>query len=237
MIVIPAIDIMDGAVVRLVQGNESRRSDYADTPLGAAARWVEECAEMIHVIDLDAALGRGDNKRILVEIAKKSQAPIQIGGGIRSIEEASELLDSGVYRVLIGSLAFQHPEDVQTLVKRYGGDRVAVSIDHRRGEVRVAGWTKGTGTGITEALSDMKRLGVECILITDIERDGSLNGPDTKQIEAASRDFRVIAAGGVASIGDLRRLRDAGAYAAVVGKALYEGRFTLREALEEMCEC
>ena len=237
MIVIPAIDLMGASVVRLVQGDESRRSDYADTPLRAAARWVEEGAEMLHVIDLDAALDRGDNRKMIMEIAEKSPAPIQIGGGIRSARDASELLESGVYRVLIGSLAFQRPEDIGTLVKRYGGDRVAVSIDHRRGEVRVAGWRDGTGTGIAEALDEMKWLGVECVLITDIERDGSLNGSETRQIEAASSGFRVIAAGGVASIEDLRKLRDAGAYAAVVGKALYEGKFTLREALEEIREC
>jgi phosphoribosylformimino-5-aminoimidazole carboxamide ribotide isomerase len=241
MMVIPAIDIMDGQVVRLTKGDEGARTDYGDSgsPLDTARRWRSEGAEYLHVIDLDATLGRGDNRDLVQSIVDDLQIPIQIGGGIRSLESARSFLDKGVDRIILGSLAMKSPEGVSSLKDEYGEDRIVVALDHRRGIVLDKGWKGSTGRPLEEALMEFTGLGLKWFLITDTDRDGTLEGPDTETYAKLSGDASIIASGGVGSLGDLGTLVGTGVEAVVVGKALYEGVFTLPEALShvEASEC
>jgi phosphoribosylformimino-5-aminoimidazole carboxamide ribotide isomerase len=233
MMVIPAIDIMDGQVVRLTKGDEEARTNYGDSgsPLDAARRWLSEGAEYLHVIDLDATLGRGDNLELVQAIVDDLPIPVQIGGGIRSLESARSLLDEGVARIILGSLAMKSPESVSSLREEYGGDRIVVALDHRRGIVLDKGWKGSTGRPLDEAMTEFTGLGLKWFLITDTDRDGTLEGPDTETYAKLSGDASIIASGGVGSLGDLGTLVGTGVDAVVVGKALYEGKFTLAEAL------
>jgi len=232
MMIIPAIDLMNGKVVRLTQGDANRRSEYSIKPQEAVDRWVREGAEMIHVVDLDAALGIGNNRSIIKAIASECSIPVQVGGGIRDVATASDLLESGLYRVILGSLAFNNPQMARNLIKKYTSYRVVVSLDHKCGEIRINGWKTSVGIQLENALISLKPLEIEWVQITDVERDGTFAGPDIENIRTASRSFRVIAGGGIASTRDIEELCEAGASAAVIGKALYENRFTLNEAQE-----
>ncbi len=236
MMVIPAIDIMDGQVVRLTNGDEEARTNYGESgsPLDTARRWRREGAEYIHVIDLDATLGRGENRDLVQEIVDDLPIPVQIGGGIRSTESARRLLDKGVARIILGSLAMKSPESASSLKDEYGEDRIVVALDHRRGIVLDKGWKGSTGRPIEEALREFTGLGLELFLITDIDRDGTLEGPDTETYGKLSERASIIASGGVGSLNDLGTLVGTGVDAVVVGKALYEGMFTLPEALSHV---
>jgi len=233
MIVIPAIDIMDGQIVRLTKGDEGARTNYGSSgsPLDVARRWLSEGAEYLHVIDLDATLGLGDNRDLVQAIVDDLQIPVQIGGGIRSLESARGLLNKGVDRLILGSLAMKFPEGVSSLREEYGEDRIVIALDHRRGVVLDKGWKGSTGRLLEEALREFTDLRLKWFLITDTDRDGTLEGPDTETYTKLSARASIIASGGVGSLKDLGNLRGTGVEAVVVGKALYEGVFTLPEAL------
>ena len=233
MMVIPAIDIMDGQVVRLTKGDEEARTDYGDSgsPLDTARRWWSEGAKYLHVIDLDATLGRGDNRDLVQAIVDDLQIPVQIGGGIRSLESARGFLDKDVDRIILGSLAMKSPEGVSSLREEYGEDRIVIALDHRSGVVLDKGWKGSTGRPLEETLREFTDLGLEWFLITDTDRDGTLKGPDTETYAKLSGGASIIASGGVGSLNDLGTLVGTGVEAVVVGKALYEGLFTLPEAL------
>jgi phosphoribosylformimino-5-aminoimidazole carboxamide ribotide isomerase len=235
MMVIPAIDVMDGQVVRLTKGDEEARTNYGTygSPLETAQRWQNEGAEYIHIIDLDATLSRGDNLGLIQAIVKELKVPVQFGGGIRSIELAQNLLEEGISRIILGSLAMKTPEDVSSLSEDYGKDRVVIALDHRRGIVLEKGWKGSTGKPLEEALRMFTGLGLERFLITDTDRDGTLEGPDTETYTRLSEQASIIASGGVGSIEDIVALNETGVEAVVVGKALYEGKFTLPEALSQ----
>ncbi|MDP6048605.1 MAG: 1-(5-phosphoribosyl)-5-[(5-phosphoribosylamino)methylideneamino]imidazole-4-carboxamide isomerase [Candidatus Bathyarchaeota archaeon] len=233
MMVIPAIDIMDGQVVRLTQGDEESRINYGNSrsPLDVARHWVEEGAEYLHVIDLDATLGRGDNSGLVQEIVNDLSIPIQVGGGIRSLESAQTLLGKGVDRIILGSLAIKSPELVSGLCEENGKDRIVIALDHKQGIVLDKGWKESTGKPLCDALRDFISLGLRWFLITDTSRDGTLEGPDTETYSKVSRHASIIASGGVGSLGDIGTLLGTGVKAIVVGKALYEVVFTLPEAI------
>ena len=233
MMVIPAIDIMDGQVVRLTKGDEEARTSYGSfgSPLETARRWQDEGAEYIHIIDLDATLSRGDNRGLIQEIVETLDVPVQFGGGIRSLDLARALLAGDLGRIILGSMALKSPESVASLSEEYGSDRVVIALDHRRGIVLDKGWKGSTGRPIEEALREFTDLGLKWFLITDTDRDGTLEGPDTETYSKLSSEASVIASGGVGSLGDLGTLVGTGVDAVVVGKALYEGVFTLPEAL------
>jgi phosphoribosylformimino-5-aminoimidazole carboxamide ribotide isomerase len=233
MMVIPAIDIMDSQVVRLTKGNQEARTSYRDlgSPLDVARLWLSEGAEYLHVIDLDATLVLGDNRDLVQVIVDDLQIPLQVGGGIRSLESARGLLDNGVDRIILGSLAMKSPEEVSSLREEYGEGRIVIALDHRRGVVLDKGWKGSTGRLLEEAMREFTDLGLEWFLITDTDRDGTLEGPDTDTYVKLSERASIIASGGVGSLEDLSTLRGTGVEAVVVGKALYEGVFTLPEAL------
>lgn len=230
MLIIPAIDIMSGGVVRLIKGDPGRRVSYASDPLEIAVGFSREGAEYLHIIDLDAALGRGDNKATVRGIIDVIEATVQVGGGLRSLDASRALLDYGVDRVVLGSYAFDNPEEASKLMDEYGSERVVVSMDHREGLIHVKGWRESTGMTLTAAIDKFSDLGFCLFLVTNIERDGTLMGPDVETLLEMPQAVQVMVSGGVSSLRDLFSLRAAGAKAVVVGRALYEGRFTLREA-------
>lgn len=232
MIIIPAIDIMGNKVVRLMRGKPSSKKEYAgfENPFLVAKHWQELGAEYIHVIDLDAALGKGDNRTVIRNILKKVNIPCQVGGGLRSLDLAKMMLDNGAGRIILGSMAIMKPERVKILIEKYGIERIVVSLDHSAGKVLINGWKKGTSLHLNQALSDFKRLGVHWFLVTSVERDGTLSGPDFETFERIAGKAGIIASGGIRDVNDLLKLKETGVEATVVGKALYEDRFTLKQA-------
>ncbi len=231
--IIPAIDIMDGQLVRLSKGDPSTKQQYwTHSPLEAAKKWAELGAEMIHIIDLDAALGKKPNTELILEIAEAVESPLQVGGGIRSIETAQRLLDGGVERIILGSMPIKAPLEAQKLLKAYGSERVIVALDHRKGSLMVGGWQESTDLRLRKALDGFTSQGYQWFLVTNIDQDGTLEGPDTATYAEIATGGNIIASGGVASINDIQRLKETGVEAVVIGKALYLDRFTLAEAME-----
>ncbi|MFC7008986.1 1-(5-phosphoribosyl)-5-[(5-phosphoribosylamino)methylideneamino]imidazole-4-carboxamide isomerase [Halalkalicoccus salilacus] len=233
--VIPAVDMQDGEVVQLVQGERGTGRRYGD-PAEAARRWIDEGARTLHLVDLDGAFeGERRNAPAIEAILGTvgEDAEIQLGGGIRSAGDAIDLLERGVDRVILGTAAVEDPEIVGEISDEYEGS-VTVSLDAKDGEVVVSGWTEGTGLDPADAAERYEGLGAGAILFTNVDVEGRLEGVRTEPVRriAEAVSIPVIASGGVASVEDVRALKEAGAAAVVVGTALYEGRFTLAEAAE-----
>ncbi|MFW5955918.1 MAG: 1-(5-phosphoribosyl)-5-[(5-phosphoribosylamino)methylideneamino]imidazole-4-carboxamide isomerase [Halorhabdus sp.] len=230
--VIPAVDMQDGEVVQLVGGERGTGKTYGD-PVAAAERWVEAGARTLHLVDLDGAFeGKRENAPAIEAILEAVDVDLQFGGGIRTAEDGRSLLDAGVERVILGTAAVEEP-GIVTEISRTHPASVVVSLDASEGEVVVSGWTEGTGLDPADAARRYADRGAAGILFTDVDVEGRLGGV---RFEAVRRvveavDIPVIASGGVASIEDVRTLQDAGAAAVVVGSALYEGNFTLAEAM------
>ncbi|MDS0296134.1 1-(5-phosphoribosyl)-5-[(5-phosphoribosylamino)methylideneamino]imidazole-4-carboxamide isomerase [Halogeometricum luteum] len=229
--VVPAVDMQDGEVVQLVQGERGTETRYGD-PVEAAERWVDEGARTLHLVDLDGAFeGERKNADAVEAVVEAVDVPVQLGGGIRSADDAVELLELGVERVILGTAAVETPEIVGEISESHP-DSVMVSLDAKDGEVVVSGWTEGTGLDPAEAAARYEDLGAGAILFTDVDVEGRLEGVQTdvtsRVVDAV--DIPVVASGGVASLSDVRALKEAGAAAVVVGTALYEGTFTLGEA-------
>ena len=243
----PAIDIRDGGAVRLAQGDFDRQSDYGD-PVELARRFAAAGAPWLHVVDLDAARsGRPVNRATVLAIAAAVDVPVETGGGVRGEADVAELLDGGVARVIIGTAALDDPDLVHRATAAYPG-RVAAGIDYRwtadgRTEVAVRGWEQGTGRTVGELLDELAGAGLAAVIVTSIERDGMLTGPDLDGLAAVlgSTDVPVIASGGVGSVGDIETLAalevDIAGVAprrllgAITGKALVDGRMTVEEAV------
>ena len=231
--VVPAVDVQDGQVVQLVGGERGTGTEYGD-PVEAAERWVEAGARTLHLVDLDGAFdGERANADAIERVVDAVDRPVQVGGGIRTAADARTLLDAGVDRVILGTAAVENPDIVAEVSDDYP-EGVLVSLDAKGGEVVVSGWTEGTGLDPAEAASRYADLGAAGILFTDVDVEGQLEGvrtdPVRRLVEATA--IPVVASGGVATLDDVRALRETGAAAVVVGTALYEGRFTLREAMD-----
>ena len=231
MIVIPAIDLMDGKVVRLRKGKQHDSTSYDRlTPLQTALEWQRQGAQIIHVIDLDSAFNKGNNRQIITEVQENVDTLLQVGGGIRDREYAENLLDSGIDRIILASLAIQQPQVIEELVSEYGTSRIIVALDYLDGTVRYGGWMKDSEKSLIDFLKEFKELGVEWFLITSIQHDGTLEGPDTATYQSISDNASIIAAGGIHRLDDLVALQGTGIKAVVIGKTLYEGHFTLVDA-------
>jgi phosphoribosylformimino-5-aminoimidazole carboxamide ribotide isomerase len=235
MQVIPAIDLMKGKVVRLTKGDPDQATFYDNmgTPAEVGQRWKAQGAQRLHIIDLDAAFGKPDNIKVIEKIAKTSGLPVQVGGGIRSLESAERLLDAGIGYVILGSLALRDPKVIAKLQKRFSPERVIVALDNKDGMVMVEGWTSSTTFTVIAALEQYVKIGVKTFLITSVSRDGTLSGPDLETLNEACRlgGAEIIAAGGIGGLNDLVALSHTGVWGAVVGKAIYEGKFTLEQAI------
>ena len=236
MQLIPAVDLMNGKIVRLTHGDPKTAKVYDQFggPVETANKWRAEGAGKIHIIDLDAALGSGDNLSVIAEIVENMDLPIQVGGGIRKVEAAEKLLKLGVNQVILGALAFSDPEAVSQIQQEFGAESVIVALDNKDGKIMVEGWKTATGLGVKEALEKFVALDVYTFLVTSITRDGTLSGPDLDTLKEACQyaGAAIIAAGGIGGLDDLVALKRVGVAGAVIGKALYEGKFTLKEALK-----
>jgi phosphoribosylformimino-5-aminoimidazole carboxamide ribotide isomerase len=231
--VIPAVDMQDGEVVQLVGGERGTETTYGD-PVESAERWVEAGAETLHLVDLDGAFdGERANASAVEAILDAVDVPVQLGGGIRTVDDATDLLDRGVDRVILGTAAVENPDIVADISDGHPGS-VLVSLDASDGEVVVSGWTESTGLDPADAAVRYEDLGAGGILFTDVDVEGQQAGVRTDEVARVVEavDVPVVASGGVGSIGDVRALADAGAAAAVVGTALYEGTFTLDAAMD-----
>ncbi|WP_121820159.1 1-(5-phosphoribosyl)-5-[(5-phosphoribosylamino)methylideneamino]imidazole-4-carboxamide isomerase [Halostella salina] len=229
--VVPAVDVQDGEVVQLVQGERGTEKRYGD-PVESAERWVDDGAATLHLVDLDGAFeGERANADAIGRVIDAVDVDVQLGGGIRTADDARALLDRGVDRVILGTAAVENPDIVGEISDTHPGS-VMVSLDAKEGEVVVSGWTEGTGLDPAAAAERYEELGAGAILFTDVDVEGQLDGVNTDPVEriAEAVEIPVVASGGVATLSDVRALRDAGAAAVVVGSALYEGRFSLREA-------
>ena len=232
----PAIDMRGGKCVRLLQGDYDQETIYGDSPFDMAKSFAADGAEWIHMVDLDGAKdGKRVNDRFVIEAAKKLQVNIQIGGGIRSEADILHYLENGVNRVIIGSIAISNPEFAIDMIKKYGG-KIAVGIDAKNGYVATHGWLDTSKVKAIELGKSFAEAGAETFIFTDIATDGTLAGPNIAAVceLAEVTGKNVIASGGVSSLADLTAIASQGIQGAIVGKALYENRFTLKEALKEV---
>jgi phosphoribosylformimino-5-aminoimidazole carboxamide ribotide isomerase len=225
MKVIAAVDIMGGSVVRLVKGDPANKTVYSSDPVETAKKWEAAGADMLHIVDLDAAFSSGSNAELVANIAGAVKIPVQVAGGIRSPEKAEEML-AKASRVVVGTMAYSEPEAVKKLVKKNPGS-IVISIDQVDGKVMVKGWKESTGTQVADAISQFSSVGVNEFLLTSIERDGTLQGPDVRTLAEAARSVRIIASGGIASLEDIVKVRSAGCSSVILGKAMYDGKVSI----------
>jgi phosphoribosylformimino-5-aminoimidazole carboxamide ribotide isomerase len=242
MLLFPAIDLKEGKAVRLLQGRMEDSTVYADNPVDVAKDFESQGAEYLHMVDLNGAFtGKPVNDEIIQRIVRSVTLKIQVGGGIRTMERIKELLELGVERVILGTIAVKNPELVAEAARRYG-KRVIVGIDAKDGLVAVQGWAETTEMTAIDLGKAMKMVGIQSVVFTDISRDGMLQGPNLESTVQMAREtgLSVIASGGISTLDDLRNvqaevLKGVSIEGAITGKALYSGAFTLREALEAAC--
>lgn len=235
----PAIDLRGGRCVRLYQGSYDAETAYSDDPVGQARQFADAGASWLHVVDLDAArTGEAVNLPVIAAIAQAVDVPVQTGGGVRSLDAAAALADAGVARVVIGTAAVENPELVEQVAAR---QPVAVGLDARGREVATHGWERGGGGDLLELAARFESSGADAVVVTEIGRDGTMSGPDTDGLTAvlAATGLAVVASGGVAELSDLTALAAIGddsrrLAGVIVGRALYEGRFTVEQALETL---
>ena len=238
MIVFPAIDLRRGKCVRLRQGRLEAETVFSDDPVAMAEHWASQGAEWLHVVNLDGAFGQASsNLRVVEEITAVVGIPIQFGGGLRTMADIEGALELGLTRVILGTVAVKEPSLVAEAVQRFGANRIVVGIDARKGKAATHGWQEISSLAATELALRVKELGVERVVYTDIARDGMLSGVNVEATrELAQRTgLKVIASGGVSSLDDLRRLKEAeasGVEGVIIGQALYSGALELREAIE-----
>lgn len=238
MRLIPAVDLMDGRLVRLTKGDPLlAKKYYHDNPLEVAMMWKRKGASLLHVVDLDAALGSGSNLELVEGIIRSVGIPVQVGGGIRDYGIAKDLLEEGAWRIILGTMAFTNPETLTRILEEYGGDRVVISLDFKGFQVVVRGWREAAGMDISDALRRFEDIGIHTFLATDVERDGTLQGPSlptVKEIRRLSRGDELMVAGGIRDLEDLIELERIGVDGVILGKALYEGRIDFQEALKSL---
>jgi len=241
MLIIPAIDLQKGKCVRLSQGRKEATTIYDGDPVRVARDFELAGAPMLHIVDLDAAFSDhgSPNRRLLRKIIQAIEIPVQFGGGLRNSDDIKDVIELGVRRAIVGTLAVEALETLAEVVQIFGRDRIAVGIDAKDGEVMVRGWERKGKIKAVDLAHAVARAGVERIIYTDVTRDGMLTGPNLEQTLLLAREsgLKVTASGGVSSLEDIKRLKQLTAFgidSVIVGKALYEGRFTLKEAAQAL---
>ncbi|MFN2388098.1 MAG: 1-(5-phosphoribosyl)-5-[(5-phosphoribosylamino)methylideneamino]imidazole-4-carboxamide isomerase [Actinomycetota bacterium] len=235
-IVYPAVDISEGRCVRLLQGRFGSETVYSDDPVRIALGFSSAGARWLHIVDLDGArTGTAANRELVLEVVRRASCPVQAGGGVRTADDVEELLAAGANRVVLGTFALEDPDAARAACRRFG-ERIVVSLDARRGEVTSHGWTVGTGLPVTEAVRIFEDAGVSAFVYTDVGRDGTMSGPDVDGLTrlAETTDLPVVASGGISSLDDVRTvaaLRPIGIGGAIIGRALYEHKFGIGEAM------
>ena len=234
MIIFPAIDIKDKKCVRLLQGDFQKVNIYSNNPYEMAKKWQNQDAEFIHIVNLNGARGEGNvNDDCIKEILSNVNVPIQVGGGIRDKERAKELLNLGVNRVIVGSMAIKNIELLKELVNEFK-EKIVVSIDAKDGKVALEGWEEVSNVDSLELCKELEDIGVKTIVYTDISKDGMMIGPNFDIYDKLSKEtsLDIIASGGVTTLNDIKKLNDMNIYGAIIGKALYENKINLKEVLE-----
>ena len=231
MKIIPAIDLMEGKVVRLYKGDPSKKTIYSENPLEIAKKWESAGADMIHLVDLDATLGSGSNFDSLKNIAESVKIPLQVAVGFRSEKIIEEALKFAT-RVVIGTLAFKDKTALDGLLATYSNEKLVISVDHNDGLIVVNGWQETTKTPLIEAVNDFKKMGFSEYLSTSIVRDGTLQGPDLEPLKKINEidGVNLIVSGGISNIGDVIKVKELNPFGVILGKALYENQVTIEEA-------
>lgn len=230
----PAIDIRDGKCVRLYKGDFKQETIYAEEPVLMALKWQKKGAKYLHLVDLDGAVnGQLSNRQAITEILERVMIPVQIGGGIRSLEDIKSRLQIGIDRVIIGTMAVKQPDFVKQAIAAFGKRRIVVGIDAKFGMVATDGWEKLSRLSALEFAQTMEQIGVETIVYTDISRDGTMQGVNLEETAALINNtgLQVIASGGIHTIEDLRQVAEIGAYGTIIGKALYQETIDLEQAI------
>ena len=236
MVVIPAIDLSEGQVVRLARGNMQEKTVYSDDPVAMARRWADEGAQILHVVDLDGAVsGKSANRAEVAKIVQAIDIPVELGGGLRTVEDVQDVLELGVQWAIIGTAALRNRSELEAAIAQFG-DRIIVGIDARDGKVAVEGWTEGSDIDAVQLAQQMELLGVERLICTDIATDGMLTGPNLAAMRRFCQavDIPIVASGGVSSVEDVKALRELEQHAlwgCIVGRALYTGDLALPEAI------
>lgn len=231
MKVIPAIDIMCGNVVRLVKGNPANKIVYSNNAIEIAMKWKAAGADMLHVVDLDATLRTGKNNiEIITKLIKEVNIPVEVAGGIRSTDAVNEMFSRNAPKVVLGTMAYKEPSSIRWLARKKA-DKIIISIDQYNGKVMIDGWKESSGSGIDDALKLFLAMGIKEFLLTSIDKDGTLTGPDTTTLAHACSfpGARIIASGGISSLEDIIRVRSAGCTSVILGKALYDGKVSMEK--------
>ena len=231
MKIIPAIDLMDGKVVRLFKGDPKKQTVYSDKPMEIAKKWEKAGADMIHLVDLDATLSKGSNLELIESIANEISIPIQVAGGLRDESKIVKVLGFAT-RIVLGTLAFKDKEILQKILSKFGKERIVISVDHIDGIIVVEGWQKNTGINLIKGINNFVEMGFSEFLLTNVSRDGTLQGPDLEflKIACAIKNINIIASGGISNIDDVTRIKEIKAEGVILGKALYENLISIEEA-------
>lgn len=234
MVILPAVDIMDGKPVRLYKGDFSTAHQVAEGALKTALDFEKAGAEWIHMVDLDGSLMKKRvNEKIFLSVAENTALKVEVGGGIRTMQDIDFYMSSGISRVILGSVALKDPKLVKKAVNAYG-DKIAVGIDAKNGYAAAEGWTQTSDIYFTQLAKKMEQCGVKTIIYTDISKDGTLSGPNLEQLDEINSavSCNIIASGGVTDIDDIKALKSLGLYGAICGKSIYSGSLDLKQALE-----
>jgi len=231
MKIIPAIDLMNGQVVRLYKGDPKQKTVYSDNPIEIAKKWEANGADMLHIVDLDATLGIGSNLSIIKKILEEISIPVEVAGGLR---DESLILDVVKIssRVVIGTLAFKDKELLKKLLLSLGPEKIVISVDHIDGEIVIHGWQDRTGIKLIESIKEFLEMGFTEFLLTNVNRDGTLEGPDLEFLEQVCQldNVNVIASGGISNVNDVKDVKEKNAFGVILGKALYENKISIEEA-------
>ena len=231
MKVLAAIDIMNGDVVRLTKGDQSTKKVYSNDPVQVAIKWAKEGADMLHIVDLDAAFGNeSSNLSIISEILHSVNIPIQIGGGIRNTEIFEKIAKMGFSKIVVGTMAYRNVNELRLLSKNYG-DKIVISLDEINGKIMIEGWKSSSDYKVEDAINKFNKLGISNFLLTSIIKDGTLSGPDIVTLNSVNTDrkSKIIASGGISSLVDVLRVRSIGCDSVILGKALYEERLDIKK--------
>ena len=230
MKIIPAIDIMDGKVVRLVKGDPKNKTIYSDDPIQTAKKWENSGADALHIVDLDATLGSGSNLQIIKKIGQNISVPIQVAGGLRSEDIINDVL-TFASKAVIGTFAFKKKEILPKILMKHGKDRIIISTDQLNGKIVIDGWKQNTDVELISGIENFVKLGFSEFLLTSVDRDGTLQGPDLESLRKACnvKNTKIIASGGISNSKDTIDVKNCGAYGVILGKALYDGKISLEK--------
>jgi len=231
MKIIPAIDLMNGQVVRLYKGDPKQKTVYSNDPVKIAKKWESNGADMLHIVDLDATLGIGSNLEIIKNILKEITIPVEVAGGLRDESLILDVIKIS-NRIVIGTLAFKNKELLKKLLLSLGSEKIVISVDHMDGEIVIHGWQDKTGIKLIDSIKEFLEMGFSEFLLTNVSKDGTMEGPDLEFLEQACslNNTNIIASGGISNVSDVKDVKEKNAFGVILGKALYENKITIEEA-------